>query len=835
MVLLRNALAASIAVGCAGQALAAGQFVEDVRVSRRGDEATITIDLACPMRFRSDVVTPEGVLLEIRVSPLDDCRQLGFGDSIMSETYRPPGGQIAHLLEVEYESLGLGDNLVILKFDRSVGYRISQRGDLRTLELRVNLATAGPPAAPVTVEPAPAPATAPRTAPSSTLPDRAPLTARLREPSTLQDYVLNLVSTREPVDPVAVSSVTVAPERHLYVSTTEVAGVTWYRLRLGFFASEAEARGALDGLVASFPRAWVGRAEADEVRQAAQLEVERGGVIETKPEQVAATSSVAGAALSPARIEELEAEGRAAIVSGDFATAIRVYTRLLEAPGDHRPEARENLGLAREKNGQTAHAAAEYRRYLADYPDGEGAERVQQRLSGLVTAAAAPRERLRRETRAERRWDVTSGLSQYYRRDVNRFGEDLPEVVTLSAVLTDLDLSVRHRGDAVDMLGRVAINHLYDLVGEEQGGPGDRSRIAHAYFDVSGSEDNWSVRLGRQSLHNWGVLGRFDGLHGTYSWAPERRLHFVTGYPVERTSASLETDREFMGVAVDFDQLVGNWDFSPFVTSQTIDGIEDRKAAGLEVRYFDDRRSLTTMLDYDTGFGELNTALLFGTWRLKNRLTLTALYDDRLSPILTTRNALIGQPVSTVDELLLVLTEDEVRQLALDRTVTSRTATLGIAAPISERWQLNADLTMSEIGSSVESFGVPAIPGTGSQTFVSTTFVGSALFGGNDVSIFNLRYGESDEFTLSQLTWDMRIPVGRRLRINPRLRLGIWEGTTTQRRRETIRPSLRLLLNLQRHYHLELEVGSDNFTRTDRGTEQKGTGQFLYLGYRADF
>jgi hypothetical protein len=234
-------------------------------------------------------------------------------------------------------------------------------------------------------------------------------------------------------------------------------------------------------------------------------------------------------------------------------------------------------------------------------------------------------------------------------------------------------------------------------------------------------------------------------------------------------------------------------------------------------------------------YGQLNTALLFGTWRLDNRLTLTAMYDQRSSPVLTTRNALIGQPVTTIDELLLVWTEDEIRQIARERTADGRTMTFGVAAPLAQRWQVNADVTMTEIEASVASAGVAAVPGTGVQTYYSTTFVGSALFGASDVSIFNVRIGRADDFTSSQLTWDLRFPVGRKLRLNPRLRLARWESPFTNRSRESIAPSLRLLLNTSRHYRLELEVGNDTLTRTDNGGEQEATGQFVYLGYRADF
>ena len=826
-----------IGFAAARAVLAAGVFIEDIQVSKRGDEATVTISLACPMRFRSDANTPGGVSLEIRVAPLDSCRQIGVGEGIASEVYRPDSGRLAHLTELEYESLGLGDNLLILHFDRPVDYRIAQRGDLRTIELRVRVGNdIVSQATPVPAEPTPRPTQpAPRAAPPSATPsDRAPIRSRVRAPFVVPDYVINLQSTREPVDPALVAGVPAKQGQHLYVSTTTIAGVTWYRLRLGFFAGEDEANAALTGLAASFPRAWIGRAETDEVQKAASLAVERGGIVAEAPKTgVAATpvTGVAGPALPPERIEELRADARNALIAGDYETAIRDYTRLIEQPGDHRAEARENLGIAREKNGQTAYAAAEYRRFLEEYPESEAASRVRQRLNNLVVGTS--RERLRSEQTQARPWDVTTGLSQYYYRNVDRFDQDQPELTTFSALLTDLDVTVRHRGESVNMLGRLSINDLHDMLGENKGGTGDRQRTSYAYYDIADAQNDWSVRFGRQTLHNWGVLGRFDGVHGTYQLADQRRLHVMMGYPVESTLNGVKTDREFVGAAVDFDHVVGRWGFSPYVQSQKIDGIGDRQAAGVETRYFDDTRSLTTMIDYDTLYSELNTALVFGTWRLKNRITLTGLYDERRS--IFTRNALIGQPLSTVEELLLTWTQDEIRQIARDRTATSRTTTFGMSMPLGERLQLNADVTTLDIGPSVDSAGVPAVPGTGQQVYYSSTLVASALFGQRDVDVLNLRYGEAPDFTTTLLTWDTRVPIGKHLRINPRLRLGVWESTSTGVRRETVTPSLRLLWNAPRRYRLELEIGQDNVTRTSNSPELDSTGKFLNLGYRADF
>jgi hypothetical protein len=227
--------------------------------------------------------------------------------------------------------------------------------------------------------------------------------------------------------------------------------------------------------------------------------------------------------------------------------------------------------------------------------------------------------------------------------------------------------------------------------------------------------------------------------------------------------------------------------------------------------------------------------LVLSTWRLPNGLSLSALVDKRMSPILSTRNALIGQPVATIDELLLVWTEDEIRQLALDRTAQSRTVTLGLAAPMGERLQLNFDVTASEIGDTAASGGVVALPGTGQQLFYSASLIATGFMSAGAVNIWNIRIGNADTYETKLLSWDARFPIGKRLRINPRLRLAFWRSMSEMRERRTVSPSLRLLMNLRNRYRLEFEAGRGEVTRTDARDDRIATGRYIDLGYRVNF
>ena len=80
-------------------------------------------------------------------------------------------------------------------------------------------------------------------------------------------------------------------------------------------------------------------------------------------------------------------EVRAAIRKKKYARAIAKLRKVLSAPeNSHSREAQERLGSAYQKTGDFAFARAQYEDYLKQYPEGEDAARVRQRLRGALTA-----------------------------------------------------------------------------------------------------------------------------------------------------------------------------------------------------------------------------------------------------------------------------------------------------------------------------------------------------------------------------------------------------------------------------------------------------------------
>ena len=123
----------------------------------------------------------------------------------------------------------------------------------------------------------------------------------------------------------------------------------------------------------------------------------------------------------------------------------------------------------------------------------------------------------------------------------------------------------------------------------------------------------------------------------------------------------------------------------------------DRRAIGTEVRWFTPGRTVVGLFDYDVEYSVVNMAMLLGTFELPGRYTLTASLDHHKSPYLTTRNALSGQPVESLKELVHMLGEPAVRSLAEDRTADADTISVGVSHPLGTRFQWTADATATRI------------------------------------------------------------------------------------------------------------------------------------------
>jgi len=593
-------------------------------------------------------------------------------------------------------------------------------------------------------------------------------------------------------------------------------------MRVGYFASAEEASRVLRQLRNQYPTAWIDR-EGESLAAVAKTEIPVSEPVVDTP----ATIGEAG---------ELMQEARRAMTRGEISRAIQIYTKVLQQPGsEYHREAQEYLALARERNGQVAHAKAEYERYLAVYPGGDDAERVRQRLTALLATSTSGGNsgdtgRTMQDGAAENSpWKMRTFLSQHYRRDVNQLN-DQDEIVSQSSLYTDITVDARRRGDRFDFSTRLTGGHRYDLLDEEQRSSGNDFRLSYFYADLLDARTRLRGRLGRQTRNTGGVLGRFDGLNVTYSLNERVRFDAVAGEPVFSTSQTDEQSRLFYGVSSNFVPFSENLELGVYFLQQSIDSLTDRQVVGTEMRYFGETKSLWGSINYDTEFSELGSALLQGSWRLPGKLTISGVLDRRRSPFLSLGNALLGQTDQDFSMLASSMTESELRQLALDRSAVTSSATLGLSRPLTPKLQFNISANLAVIDEIPAHDDTPAVPES-EYGYFSADLVATSLLKEGDVGILSLRYASSDSADVYTVNLDSRFPIGRSWRINPRLRVDYREINSDMSTQWIYTPALRLQYRIGRKGRVDFEAGKRFSSRDMADTSFDQESYFINLGY----
>jgi hypothetical protein len=358
--------------------------------------------------------------------------------------------------------------------------------------------------------------------------------------------------------------------------------------------------------------------------------------------------------------------------------------------------------------------------------------------------------------------------------------------------------------------------------------------VSVAYADLNDRQWRLNARLGRQSRHNGGVLGTFDGLDFGWRATPSVRLNLMAGSPLETTTDAFDSGRRFVSLSANLSGWLEGLEISPFLIDQTYDGVEDRRAAGAELRWFRPGRTLVGLLDYDIDYSALNMAMLLGTFDLPAGWTITGTLDHRNSPFLTTRNAMAGQAVQTLGELVAQIGEPAVRALAEDRTAEVDTVSIGVSRPIGTRFQWIADVGATRMSEMPASGGVEAIPGTGTELSIGSQLIANSLFRSGDVSILGLRVSDGDVARTSSLSLSSRFPMWGRLRAGPRLRFDYREFGADGTTQWLASPALRIDWHSDRTT-IEFEAGGEWMSRELAIDRENSNRYWFSLGYRVGF
>ncbi len=556
----------------------------------------------------------------------------------------------------------------------------------------------------------------------------------------------------------------------------------------------------------------------------------------TPPDTVATTTSA----------DQWLRQGREALQRNDPQQAIEAFNRLLNLPPNaYSQEAQELAGLARERNGELAKARAEYELYLKLYPDGEGAQRVARRLAQLPVPVAG--RGVRRPSRpVTTEHSLSGGVSQFYYRGSTKYDATLaPPVpglkfdqisltgVDQSSLVTNLDLTWRIRSPGAD--SKFVVRDI--LTNNYLQGQDDTNRLYAMYYEHQAADASYLGRFGRQPGYTGGMLGRFDGAWAGYTVAPGLRLNAVVGSPVEFYAAQ---PKHFVGINTDIGPVAERWNGNLFFVQQESEGVLDRRAVGGELRYFDARANLFSLVDYDIAFRALNIAMLQGSVTLESGATWTLLFDHRRVPVLQTTNVLIGES-TTIPGLLtpslpqLVQagrTEADLRAGARALTPVSDLFLIGYTRPVTPTLQLGGDFRISNVSGTSASGNLPAAPGTGNVYVYTGQAIKTGVFADRDTGVLSLSL-------IDGMSYD-----GQSLSANHVYLRGLWRAESAlrlyrQRNNQGVRlariaPTLRLSYRVRNHLNLEMELGVERTTTDGPAQTDRTDRQFFNVGYRWD-
>ncbi len=839
---LLRLVTAAISVAFAPHASA--QSVSDrvlsrVRVSETNNCAVATISFNFPVQATSIFPKTQGDHVRINLKPIEVGRIDG-GALGAREELRPPSSRNAAIQEIQYDGDAPTGPVLTVTFKRNRYFEVEQSADFRGLKLKI----APRPIAEACSGKAPRLRNGPDSKRSG---KRATAQSILHSMPKAIDinavYALNLLSQQPEISSSDIPKLPALSSYAVYATRFEEDGVVWNRLRLGFFKTRTDAQKTADRLKSAFPDSWIVRTSASE-----RDNVYKAWLAERKAEgrnvDLIARSKPIDELLSNADAASLVTEARRLMTAGQTARAIQLLTKALTfEENSASPDTRELLGLARQKNGQLAHAKAEYEEYLKRYPDGDGAARVRQRLSALLTAgkAAPPELRDGPATGAGKYVKrLTASLSQFYQRDESTITLEQPNLapdpdtqVNRNALISGADITASISNDRVDASLRVSATHTKDF---EDSSRGDFGTISALYFDIADRATRLAARIGRQTRSTGGVLGRFDGALVSFDATDKIRVNVVGGAPVIRSrDLFIDPSRRFVGASVDINQIVKGLDTTVYFIHQKVDDLIDRQAAGLEFRFVDNHHTAFGLIDYDTFYDTLNLALFNGSWRLEDETTFNVAFDYRYSPALMTIDALQGQGVETISDLRSLFSDDDLYFLAEAHAARTTSGSFTVSRPITEKFQANGGITFSNMAPTIDAGGVQGQLGTGVDVFYSAQILGTSLLTEGDLMMFGVRLDDTSTAQRYVIDLNTRYPFSRKFRVSPRLRISQRNSKTVDQTQFTVKPSVRINYIPKRLFQLELEAGGE-WTQTNNVLDTEYVkGYFLIGGYRLDF
>ena len=542
-------------------------------------------------------------------------------------------------------------------------------------------------------------------------------------------------------------------------------------------------------------------------------------------------------------VDLMMAKARQSITFGNNKGAIDLLRKIIRNKDKtHIQEANELLGLALERDNQIPRAKYEYRKYLKVYTEGEGAERVRQRLAALRDVRPTLKRKLRRSKKVKSRDTVrtfgrfTQAYSEYYvDRELDGLAEEIEQELQQRLLHSNLSVKSRYRSEDRTVIGVFNASHSRDFLAGTTGREDDErddSDIRRMYVDLDDHVYNIVGKVGRQSSRNGGVFGTYDGIEAGYRITPRWLVSVMAGEPIIRTYSDIDIyKKSFYGVKFDVTSEDKKFSNNVFFVQQEVDGILDRKAIGGDVRYARKGLSIFGLVDYDLYFNELSLFNFRAGWSYSKSNKLNFSFNHR--KLLMTSTALQSMTVSTIDDLLDFFTEKEIHEIAKNRTAANDTLTIGNSYQINKDQQFNADvtvLTSSSLKAGVNTDLVTEIPAqeaSGNQFIYSLQWISSNTFIERDLYVLGMRYSKFSRYTDNSVFVNARVPINKQWRSGFRLNLSKRDSTTFGGR-STISPLVKLNYRLSKSWSFDSEIGVDLVKNEDTPNEVRTRGRVAY-------
>lgn len=808
---LRSCLIVLLCLSFADATLAQsfGRVLDSADLTETPAHYDLVISFNCPVRYVTHSPAGQGANVTIRLALGSEC---GTGNH--NETLESP--EPAVVRSIELQSLFADEAQLVILWRGPQQYLIVPTADQRGLRIRVLRAG------------------------ESSAPQARVIVADVDQ-GVITGYAINLESSLTPFDDTAIKQAQSTSSVRAYTSQITIDNQRWYRLRLGPIVSHSDAQKILEQAKPVYPRAWLAIADENINADTPVLEPESGSSDDNADTGMGAEDR----AIDDPQADELWKAAREKFHHRDYAATIQLLTKLLnQSSHKYRAAALELSGITHERMAQLAHATEEYETFLREFPKHDHAARVRRRLNALRTATL-PGHTFKPgyDDEGSQTWRVYGGVAQYYRRDngsmtvtnpsqpADATANNSQNFTSLNALINDVDVTARYRGLDVDTRARFSGGYTWDFLKD---GPGNQVRVNNAFVEFSDRDKGWYASAGRQTRTSGGLLGTFDGVLGSYRFYPHFTLDAAAGFPVDTSYSGANTQRRFESLAANFGIFADAFEPTIYAVNQSMEGFTDRRAVGFELRYFRPGRVLVAFADYDVYFHTLSSAVVVATLQLPWRWTLNMDVEERKSPIISTRNALIGQPVQTLTELSQLFTADDIKQLAQDRTSQTSLYSIVLSRPLGEQLQLTLNAQRFKTGETQASGGVEGFNAIGPETIASVQLLAASIFHAGDINIIGVRYQTGGPVKVASFGINTRLPFHEYWRIGPQISIDRQQLMSDNSVIWTYRPGLRI--TLQRHtLQVDLEAGDERLVHNTVTANQRSTRMFYSLGYRWQF